>query len=354
MLAASSHHDTAHENATPNHVALDGDSSSSATPDHWPTLSSSYFDMRRSPKNNNNSRRLGNNNIVKQEMPLAAAVSSVASLNHQSLIPEDYLWDSSSEDLDDCWSTSSSDEDEVRSLSDFISPKLHTTTNNNNQPTKSILRASSSATTSTQEQNNKTVDFSQDDDKVYKIRKRTSRMNKSTLYYTDNEISQFKQEYKDEKKMLKLQEQRGFAELLDDYDDNKQDGDEGGEEDSSPSTTTSCQDAKTNDDIETHHAKEEEASCDNKDNTDDMDDMYKAQHYHLVSVLNLIFAFKRQEDIIERLEQDNARMIQWWWRRRRSRQLAAIKQQQEGKVTTKSRKRSRYSQARIPDQEVGG
>ena len=163
-------------------------------------------------------------------------------------------------------------------------------------------------------------------------------MNKSTLYYTDNEISQFKQEYKDEKKMLKLQEQRGFAELLDDYDDNKQDGDEGGEEDSSPSTTTSCQDAKTNDDIETHHAKEEEASCDNKDNTDDMDDMYKAQHQNLVSVLNLIFAFKRQEDIIERLEQDNARMIQWWWRRERSRRLAAIKQEEEDKVTTKSRK----------------
>ena len=42
MLVASSH-DTAHENATPNHVALDGDSSSSATPDHWPTLSSSYL-----------------------------------------------------------------------------------------------------------------------------------------------------------------------------------------------------------------------------------------------------------------------------------------------------------------------
>ena len=33
--------------------------------------------------------------------------------------------------------------------------------------------------------------------------------------------------------------------------------------------------------------------------------MYKAQHHQLVSVLNLIFAVKRQEDI-ERLERDNA------------------------------------------------
>ena len=56
--------------------------------------------MRRSPKNNNNSR-LGSNNIVKQEISLAATVSSGASLTHQSnkLIPEDYLWDSRIEDL---------------------------------------------------------------------------------------------------------------------------------------------------------------------------------------------------------------------------------------------------------------
>ena len=138
------------------------------------------------------------------------------------------------------------------------------------------------------------------------------------MYYTNDELLQFKQEYRDEKKKMLRRRRRRRAIL---------DGDEG-EEDIS---LESCQDANANHDIETNHAEEEEeVSCDDKDAH--TDGMYQAQHQNLISVLNVIFAFKHQEDI-KRLEEDKASAIQRCWRRIRSRQLA-IKQEEEDKVTT--------------------
>ena len=96
------------------------------------------------------------------------------------------------------------------------------------------------------------------------------------------------------------------------------------------SSSTSCQDASTKD-----NASTEEESCEDKGNTADADEMYKARHRHLISVLNLIFAFKRQEDI-KRLEEDKATAIQRCWRRRRSR--SALKQE-EDKVSKLARGR---------------
>ena len=112
-------------------------------------------------------------------------------------------------------------------------------------------------------------------------------------------------------------------------------GDDAAADDDSLRAT--CQDTNDNDDIETYHAAEE--SCNKDGDEDDVDDMYKAQHQHLISVLNLIFAFKRQEDI-KRHEENKARLIQRWWRRRRSRQRANIEQPPpvEDKVTTKLRR----------------
>ena len=82
MLATYSH-DTTH--LLDDSMSSTDDSTSStpsvATPDHWPTVSSSYFDMRRCPPNNNNYRV--DNVVLKQ------AAASNQSMLHK-LLPEDY------------------------------------------------------------------------------------------------------------------------------------------------------------------------------------------------------------------------------------------------------------------------
>ena len=116
MLATYSH-DTTH--LLDDSMSSTDDSMSStpsvATPDHWPTVSSSYFDMRHCPPNNNNNYRV--DNVILKQAAASLGASSIDQSLH-TLLPENYHC----EDSDDYWSTSSCSSDEdTSSLSDYIS-----------------------------------------------------------------------------------------------------------------------------------------------------------------------------------------------------------------------------------------
>ena len=202
------------------------------TPDHWPASKPgngrSIFEI------------LGSNTTDKQETIASTATPFFYSINRLLNQQDQECWSQ------ECWQNNidssscygdSCEEDRTIPVSDLVS-NLHI------QPITSILRSNPNHSYCSYRRNKTkkkmNVDFSIEPDTIVYTRPLTSNDNKSSLYYTNDEVKDFKQEYRDERKMKRLRERKIWLNKLEksthatvEYD----------EEDASSSDTASTADS---------------------------------------------------------------------------------------------------------------
>lgn len=205
------------------------------TPDHWPTSENgrSIFEI------------IGSNTTDKQETIASTASPFFYSINRLLTQQDEECWQNNIDSSSSCCGDSCED-DRTIPVSDLVS-NLHI------QPT-SILRSNPNHNSCSYRRNKtkkkKNVDFSIEPDTIVYTRPLTSNDNKSSLYYTDDEMKDFKQEYRDERKMKRLRERKIWLNKLEKSTDATVEYEE---EDASSTDTASTADSSsisssTNDD----------------------------------------------------------------------------------------------------------
>jgi hypothetical protein len=164
------------------------------TPDHWPTSENgrSIFEI------------IGRNTTDKQETIASTASPFFYSINRLLTQQDQECWENNI-DSSSCCCGDSCEEDRTIPVSDLVS-NLHI------QPITSILRSNPNHSYCSYRRNKTkkkmNVDFSIEPDTIVYTRPLTSNDNKSSLYYTNDEVKDFKQEYRDERKMIRLRERK--------------------------------------------------------------------------------------------------------------------------------------------------